>query len=196
MLTIKLKKDARVGRRDFSLTTRSLPPQIFWTCRPSHLRQVVDLLQCGVRCPHGLVDWDVKLLPGGMWCPRTSHCGAQLTVHTCLADWRSFLRGACASQSHHAAPAPRYSQQFQQAPFQNLWTRVELPKVSQQTHTRHPALPAQECADRQMCKVEFHTLRKLLGLVYYLDWIMIFISMSKMVLQLFVALYYRVMVNP
>ena len=38
---------------------------------------------------------------------------------------------------------------MQQAPFQNLWTRVELPKVSQQTHTRHPALPAQECADRQ-----------------------------------------------
>ena len=149
MLTIKLKKDARVGPRDFRLTTRSLPPQIFWTCRPSHLRQVVDLLQCCVRCPHGLVDWDVKLLPGGMWYPRTSHCGAQLTVHTCLADWRSFLRGACASQSHHAAPARRYSQQFQQAPFQNLWTRVELPKVSQQTHTRHPALPAQECADRQ-----------------------------------------------
>ena len=38
---------------------------------------------------------------------------------------------------------------MQQAPFRNLWTRVELPKVSQQTHTRHPALPAQECADRQ-----------------------------------------------
>ena len=45
-------------------------------------------------------------------------------------------------------------------------------------------------------KVRFHTLRKLLGLVYYLDWIMIIISMSKMVLQLFVALCYWVMVNP
>ena len=85
---------------------------------------------------------------------------------------------------------------FNRHPFKTCGPEWSSPK-SANKHT-HAILLSQlkNVQTGKECKVEFHTLRKLLGLVYYLDWIMIFISMSKMVLQLFVALYYRVMVNP
>ena len=45
-------------------------------------------------------------------------------------------------------------------------------------------------------KQNFHTLHKLSGLVSYLDWILIIITTSKSVLQLFETPLYQVMVNP